>query len=102
MHTHTRTHTLTLGHHREQPELSNSQLLKLMLVGVGLDDVDIDVGLFTNCFRITSALLPWYECVLGCILQMSAGMITKYAHTRTWPLRVPATFRTRCIDNHRY
>ena len=88
--------------HREQPELSNSQLLELTLVGVGLDDVDMDVGLFSNCFRIISVLLPWYKCVLVCILQMSAGMITNYAHTRTWALRVPATIRTRRTDNHTY
>ena len=71
--------------HREQPELSNSQLLKLTLVSVVLDDididvVDIDVGLFTNCFRIISVLLPWYKYVLVCILQMNAGMITMPTH----------------------
>ena len=43
--------------HREQPELSNSQLLELTLVGVGLDDVDIHVGFMLVSFTLVCLII---------------------------------------------
>ena len=49
--THTRTLTVTC-HHREHPEISNEQLMKLLLVGASLDDVGIDVDTVAFSSRI--------------------------------------------------
>ena len=64
MYTYTHTRTLTVTcHHREHPELSNEQLMKLLLVGASLNDVGIDVDTFAFSLRITVVVPSWTTCV---------------------------------------
>ena len=75
--------------HREQPELSNSQLLKLMLVCF----YDYLILTCTNRFGIITAILSWYTFVRPYISQMSVE--TMHIYTICPHTNIAAT----CVSN---
>ena len=54
----TATHSRSSRHHREQPELSNNQLMKLLLVGASRNDIGIDIYTFICSLSITVNYRP--------------------------------------------
>ena len=85
----TYTHTLTVTcHHREHPELSNEQLMKLLLVGASLNDVGIDVDTFAFSLRITvvdyMCMGTYHKLITDDLLD--TNIFTAYVHAPTWIL----------------